>query len=65
MAGTLAGGRKAAQKNLERDPDFYRKIGAVGGSRPTTGGFKANPELAREAGRRGGLVSRRRKKVQK
>ena len=30
MAGTKAGGLKAAQKNLARDPDFYAKIGRKG-----------------------------------
>ena len=31
MAGTKAGGLKAAKKNLARDPNFYAKIGAKGG----------------------------------
>ena len=31
MAGTKAGGKKAAQKNLAKDPNFYAKIGAKGG----------------------------------
>lgn len=34
-------------------------IGALGGKKGTTGGFWANRELAREAGRIGGLKSRR------
>lgn len=64
MAGTKAGGQKAATKNLQRDPDFYARIGRKGGSvKGTKGGFAANPELARTAGRKGGLVSRRRKKT--
>jgi general stress protein YciG len=63
MAGTKEGGRKAAAKNLARDPNFYAKIGRVGGQRGHTGGFAANPELARIAGARGGRISRRRKKV--
>ena len=62
MAGTVAGGRKAAQKNLERDPDFYAKIGRKGGVNGHTGGFAANPELARVAGAKGGRISRRRSK---
>lgn len=33
--------------------------GAIGGSRPTTGGFFADRDLARRAGRIGGLKSRR------
>ncbi|MDB5162547.1 MAG: hypothetical protein JWO54_55 [Candidatus Saccharibacteria bacterium] len=61
MAGTKAGGIKAAQKNLERDPAFYAKIGKKGGERGHTGGFAANPELARIAGAKGGRISRRRK----
>lgn len=62
MPGTVAGGRKAAAKNKERHgKDFYARIGAVGGRKGRTGGFAANRELARQAGRKGGLISRRRK----
>jgi len=60
MAGTKEGGRKAAAKNLQRDPEFYAKIGARGGRNGHTGGFAANPELARIAGKKGGEISRRR-----
>lgn len=59
MAGTKAGGLKAAAKNLANDPDFYRRIGRIGGKNGTTGGFAANPELARIAGAKGGRKSRR------
>jgi general stress protein YciG len=62
MAGTKAGGRKAAEKNLQRDPDFYANIGRKGGQNGHTGGFAANPELARIAGAKGGTISRRRSK---
>lgn len=62
MAGTKKGGMKAAETNKSRyGSDFYKKIGKVGGQKSTTGGFAANPELAREAGRKGGKKSRRRK----
>jgi general stress protein YciG len=61
MAGTKAGGQKAALKNLERDPNFYAKIGSKGGKNGHTGGFAANPELARVAGAKGGRISRRKK----
>jgi len=54
-------GVKAAQKNLERDPNFYAKIGSKGGKNGHTGGFAANPELARIAGAKGGRISRRKK----
>ncbi len=63
MSGTKQGGIKAAETNKSRyGKNFYKKIGAVGGKKSTTGGFAANPELAREAGRKGGRISKRRKK---
>lgn len=61
MAGTKAGGQKAAAKNLANDPDFYKRIGSKGGRNGNTGGFAANRELARVAGKIGGARSRRRK----
>ena len=62
MPGTVAGGRKAAQTNKARHGQaFYARIGAIGGKKGHTGGFAANRDLAREAGRKGGLISRRRK----
>ncbi len=64
MAGTTAGGKKAAARNKELyGTNFYAEIGAKGGRVGTTGGFAANRELAREAGRKGGLKSRRGKKA--
>lgn len=63
MAGTSAGGKLAAAKNLAKDPNFYAKIGAKGGRNGRTGGFAANPELARIAGAKGGRISRRRKAI--
>lgn len=62
MAGTKEGGKKAATKNLARDPNFYAKIGAKGGRNGRTGGFASNPELARIAGAKGGRISRRKSK---
>ena len=64
MAGTVAGGKKTAAKNKLREPGFYARIGAIGGKNGRTGGFAANPELARIAGAIGGRKSRRRKAVQ-
>ena len=50
--------------NKERyGEDFYQKIGAKGGAAPYEGkkGFSSmTPEQRREAGRRGGLKSRKR-----
>jgi uncharacterized protein len=65
MAGTAKGGKRAAETNVKKHgADFYARIGAMGGKKGRTGGFYANRELAREAGRRGGLKSRRGKKTQ-
>jgi len=59
MAGTLEGGKQAAETNKKLyGTDFYKKIGAMGGQKSRNGGFAARPELAREAGRKGGLKSR-------
>ena len=64
MAGTKAGGEKAAARNKAKyGPDFYAKIGAAGGKKGKTGGFYANRELARAAGAKGGRISRRTKKT--
>lgn len=64
MPGTKAGGAKAAITNkAKHGEDFYKRIGKIGGQNGVTGGFAANPDLARIAGRKGGLISRRRKKV--
>ena len=68
MAGTSLGAKRAAQTNKERHgEDFYQRIGKLSnasweknGRKPR--GFAANPELARVAGRRGGLKSRKVKK---
>lgn len=35
MAGTRIGGKKAAIKNLNSDPNFYKKIGSQGGKNGT------------------------------
>lgn len=74
MAGTIAGGRKAAAKNKANNPDFYRIIGTKGGKNGNTGGFAVKipchcPTIpgyhyVRQcAGKRGGSISRRGKKV--
>lgn len=60
MSGTKAGGLKAAEKNKKlHGKDFYRIIGSKGGQNGHTGGFAANPELAKTAGAKGGRKSRR------
>lgn len=63
MSGTRAGGLKVREKNLAKDPDFYKRIGSIGGQNGRgpnyTGGFAGNRKLASEAGRKGGSISRR------
>ena len=59
MSGTTQGGKAAAETNREKyGPDFYAQIGALGGKNGKTGGFHARPELAREAGAKGGRLSK-------
>lgn len=60
MAGTKAGGIKAAATNKAKyGEDFYRELGRKGGRNGHTGGFAANPELAKIAGAIGGRKSKR------
>ena len=60
MAGTKAGGKKAAATNKEKyGSEFYANIGRKGGQNGHTGGFAANPELAKIAGAKGGKISTR------
>lgn len=64
MAGTKAGGLKAAATNKKKYGDgFYSNIGAKGGRNGSgpdyKGGFASNPALARIAGRKGGEISKR------
>jgi len=64
MAGTKKGGQAAASTNKNKyGADFYAKIGAMGGKKGKTGGFYADRDRAREAGRKGGRISRRGKKA--
>lgn len=69
MAGTKAGGAKAAKTNRRKyGPNFYAEIGAKGGRSGNTGGFACEkkgedgltgPERARIVGAKGGKISRR------
>lgn len=64
MPGTQLGGFKARDKNLAKDSNFYRRIGATGGAkRNPLKGFGANRELASIAGTKGGRISKRTKKA--
>ena len=66
MAGTKSGGIKNNETMLKKfngDAQALKKwrqeIGAKGGRGSNTGGFAARPDLAIEAGRKGGRISRR------
>jgi hypothetical protein len=62
MPGNRTGGLAARDTNIQRHgADFYKRIGAMGGSAPclTPKGFAANRDLARIAGARGGRISRK------
>lgn len=60
MSGTKAGGLKTAQTNRRKyGDDYYSRMGRKGGQMGHTGGFAANPALARIAGAKGGRISRR------
>lgn len=60
MGGTVNGGRKAAATNKRLyGLAFYRTIGRLGGRLSRNGGFSGRPDLAREAGSKGGAASRR------
>jgi hypothetical protein len=59
MAGTRAGGLKAAAKIKASDPDFYVRIGTKGGKIGTTGGFAAGEEGRRRASYYGAIGGKR------
>lgn len=69
MAGSIIGGRKARDTNLEKyGKDFYANIGRKGGKNGHTGGFASDKvgrdgltgyERARVAGKKGGQLSKR------
>lgn len=60
MAGNRNGALITRDKNLKKDPDFYRKIGAKGGKvKGVKKGFALDPERARRAGAKGGKISKR------
>jgi general stress protein YciG len=66
VSGTKVGGSKARETNRAKyGSDYYAQIGRIGGHNGHAGGFAANPELAKEAGRLGGLRSKRPKGVKR
>ncbi len=62
MAGNKEGAAKAAQTKLAKDPEFFVKLGRLGGIAEYEGkkGFAAlTPEQRSQTGRKGGTISRR------
>lgn len=65
MAGNSIGGLKTRDKNLSKNPNFYKEIGARGGkatfeSHGILKGFAAfTPEQLKKASAKGGKVSKR------
>lgn len=65
MSGNAIGGGKARDANLAKDPEFYKKIGALGGAKGHTGGFASENvgkdgltgrERASKVGKVGGVI---------
>lgn len=60
MSGTREGGLKGKKAIIKKHgKDFYKRIGQIGGLARVPKGFAMNPELAKKAGRIGGLISKR------
>ena len=68
MSNNTTGGKLAAKTNMERHgSDFYKKIGAIGGTKSRHGGFASEKvgkdgltgkERARLAGKKGGSATK-------
>src|SRR5690606_17598024 len=59
MPGNRTGGLKTRDKNLAKDPDFYAKIGSIGGSKRFPKGFALMPhEKVVAASKKGGASSK-------
>lgn len=66
ISGNKIGGQKARNTNISKyGQDFFRRIGALGGKRGTTGGFHYlmlhDPQKLKQIGIKGGSISKRRK----
>ena len=62
MAGTKEGAQKAHQTKINKDPDFYRKIGRQSwkNDRSHAVGFALmDPETRRELGQKGGKKTKK------
>lgn len=61
MAGTKAGGIKARESNLRKNPNHYIEVGRKGGQQrsPDKGFGSMDRDKVSKAGRKGGSISRR------
>lgn len=60
MSGTHIGGIKTSKTNKKKHgPDFYARIGRMGGRARVPKGFALDKDLASRAGRIGGTLSKR------
>lgn len=70
MSGTRQGAARAVATIKEKDPDFYKRIGQLGGRKGTSGGYyyaklhysEDDPRHPKNAGYKGGKLSKRSKK---
>lgn len=62
MAGTRAGGLKAAATLKAKDKKHFAKIGGKGGRNGTGTGFASNPDLAKVAGKQSAKARKELKK---
>lgn len=63
MSGNHETGIKARETLLKKDPDFYKKLGKLGGKvKNSRKGFGTNRELASEVGKIGGQRGKRGKR---
>lgn len=63
MSGTFDGGKKASQKNREKDPNFYAKIGGMGGRNSRGYPFGHGKVDPSAIGKKGGLNGKRKRKL--
>jgi uncharacterized protein len=59
MGGTKTGGYKVREKLLAKDPDYYKKLGQLGGKKSRGGGFQKGDPKTVKSGSIGGSRSRR------
>ena len=63
MTQTKLGAKKSVAKILARDPDYFKKIGSIGGKNGTGHAFAHGLADPIESGRKGVTISRRAKKL--